>query len=198
MIEYISGKIAKLSPTMVIVDVSGIGYAMEISLQTFDALDGKSEAKVYIQSQLNQRDGTQVDYGFATYSERELFRLITGVSGIGAASARMILSSLSTEELRESIISEDVNRLKSVKGIGLKSAQRLVLELKDKMLRDSGEDASSGAIFGKQSDAIDQASNALQLLGFAKASVGKAIQSIIKQNPSASVEEIIKSALKIL
>lgn len=197
MIDYISGKIVKLSPTMVIIDNSGIGYAIEISLQTYDALNSKSDAKVYIQKQINQRDGTELDYGFASFSEREVFRLITGVSGIGAASARMILSSMSTEELRECIISEDVNRLKSVKGIGLKSAQRLVLELKDKMLKDSGEDIDT-QIFGRQNDAIDQASNALQLLGFNKANVNKAIQSIIKKTPSASVEEIIKSALKIL
>lgn len=197
MIEYISGKIAKLSPTIVIIDNAGIGYAIEISLQTYDALNNKTEAKVYIQRQLNQRDGTEVDYGFATYSERELFRMITGVTGIGAASARMILSSMSTEELRECIISEDANRLKSVKGIGLKSAQRLILELKDKMLKDSGEESSS-QIFSKQNDAIEQASNALQLLGFPKANVNKAIQTIIKQSPSASVEEIIKAALKIL
>ena len=118
-----------LTPTMAVIDNQGIGYAVEISLQTYDALNGKSEATAYIQRQINPRDGIEVDYGFATKEERELFRQITSVSGMGAASARMVLSSLSAEELRNAILSEDVNRLKGVKGIGLKTAQRMVLEL---------------------------------------------------------------------
>ena len=127
MLDYISGQIAELTPTRLVVDNHGMGYSLEISLQTYEALEGKREATVYIQSQLNPRDGTQVDYGFAGKDERELFRLITGVSGMGAASARMILSSLTSAELEEAIISENVNALKSVKGIGLKSAQRMIL-----------------------------------------------------------------------
>ena len=131
MLDYISGKIAELGPTRIVIDNSGLGYSMEISLQTYEALEGKKEATIYIQSQINQRDGTQVDYGFAGKEERDLFRLITGVSGMGAASARMILSSMTSAELQEAILSENVNALKSVKGIGLKSAQRMILELKD-------------------------------------------------------------------
>lgn len=134
MIDYISGKLVTLSPTMAVVDNQGIGYAAEISLQTYDALNGKSEATLYIQRQINPRDGIEVDYGFATPAERELFRQITSVSGMGAASARMVLSSLTPDELRNAILGEDVNRLKGVKGIGLKTAQRMVLELKDKIL----------------------------------------------------------------
>ncbi len=197
MFDYISGRIAELTPTRVVIDNHGIGYALEISLQTYEALEGKNEAVIYIQSQLNQRDGTQVDYGFAGKEERELFRLITGVSGMGAASARMILSSMTSGELEEAILSENVNALKSVKGIGLKSAQRMILELKDKIVK--GGAASSDMLFQADSNAAaDEASSALQMLGFTKANVTKAIQAILKANPRATVEQIIKSALQML
>ena len=197
MIDYISGKLATLTPTMAVIDNQGIGYAVEISLQTYDALNGKSTATVFIQRQVNQRDGTEVDYGFATQDERELFRQITSVSGMGAASARMVLSSLSAEELRNIILSEDVNRLKSVKGIGLKTAQRMVLELKDKVFK--GESASSDVLFRTDSGAAaEEASTALQMLGFNKANIQKAIQAILKADPGASVEQIIKAALQRL
>lgn len=197
MLDYISGQIAELTPTRLVVDNHGLGYSLEISLQTYEALEGKRESTIYIQSQLNPRDGTQVDYGFAGKEERELFRLITGVSGMGAASARMILSSLTVTELEEAIISENVNALKSVKGIGLKSAQRMILELKDKIVK--GESASSDVLFQSDSNAAaDEASSALQMLGFSKANTQKAIQAILKANPRASVEQIIKSALQML
>lgn len=197
MIDYISGRIAELTPTRMVVDNNGIGYSLEISLQTYESLEGKGEAVIYIQSQINQRDGTQVDYGFAGKEERELFRLITGVSGMGAASARMILSSMTSAELEEAILSENVNALKSVKGIGLKSAQRMILELKDKIVKGGG--ASSDMLFVAESNAAaDEASSALQMLGFTKANVTKAIQAILKANPRATVEQIIKSALQML
>ena len=125
------------------------------------------------------------------------FRLITGVSGMGAASARMILSSMTSGELEEAILSENVNALKSVKGIGLKSAQRMILELKDKIVK--GGAASSDMLFQADSNAAaDEASSALQMLGFTKANVTKAIQAILKANPRATVEQIIKSALQML
>ena len=197
MIDYISGKLATLTPTMAVIDNQGIGYAVEISLQTYDVLRGKDSATVYIQRQVNPRDGSEVDYGFATQDERELFRQITSVSGMGAASARMILSSLTAEELRNAILSEDVNRLKGVKGIGLKTAQRMVLELKDKIVK--GEGASSDVLFRTDAGAAaEEATTALQMLGFAKPNINKAIQAILKENPSASVEEIIKAALQRL
>lgn len=197
MIDYISGKIAELSPTRLVVDNQGIGYSLEISLQTYEALEGKREATVYVQTQMNQRDGVAVDYGFASKDERELFRLITGVSGMGAASARMMLSSMTSAELREAIISENVNALKSVKGIGLKSAQRIILELKDKIVK--GDGAGSEVLFATETNAAaDEAASALQMLGFTKANVNKAIQAILKANPRASVEQIIKSALQML
>ena len=197
MIDYVSGKLATLTPTMAVIDNQGIGYSVEISLQTYDVLRGKDSATVYIQRQVNPRDGSEVDYGFATQDERELFRQITSVSGMGAASARMILSSLTAEELRNAILSEDVNRLKGVKGIGLKTAQRMVLELKDKIVK--GDGASSDLLFRTDAGAAaEEATTALQLLGFAKPNINKAIQAILKENPSASVEEIIKAALQRL
>ena len=197
MIDYVSGKLATLTPTMAVIDNQGIGYAVEISLQTYDVLRGKDSATVYIQRQVNPRDGSEVDYGFATQDERELFRQITSVSGMGAASARMILSSLTAEELRNAILSEDVNRLKGVKGIGLKTAQRMVLELKDKIVK--GDGASSDVLFRTDAGAAaEEATTALQMLGFAKPNINKAIQAILKENPSASVEELIKAALQRL
>ena len=197
MIDYISGKLVTLTPTMAVIDNQGIGYAAEISLQTYDALNGKSEATLYMQSQINPRDGITVDYGFATPAERELFRQITSVSGMGAASARMVLSSLTPDELRNAIIGEDVNRLKGVKGIGLKTAQRMVLELKDKIVK--GDGASTEMLFKTDAGAAaEEASTALQMLGFSKQNINKAIQAILKQSPSASVEEIIKAALQRL
>ena len=197
MIDYVSGKLATLTPTMAVIDNQGIGYAVEISLQTYDVLRGKDSATVYIQRQVNPRDGSEVDYGFATQDERELFRQITSVSGMGAASARMVLSSLSPDELRNAILSEDVNRLKGVKGIGLKTAQRMVLELKDKIVK--GDGASTELLFKTDSGAAaEEASTALQMLGFSKPNINKAIQAILKQSPSASVEEIIKAALQRL
>ncbi len=197
MIDYVSGKLATLTPTMAVIDNQGIGYAVEISLQTYDVLRGKDSATVYIQRQVNPRDGSEVDYGFATQDERELFRQITSVSGMGAASARMILSSLTAEELRSAILSEDVNRLKGVKGIGLKTAQRMVLELKDKIVK--GDGASSDVLFRTDvGAAAEEATTALQMLGFAKPNINKAIQAILKENPSASVEELIKAALQRL
>lgn len=197
MIDYISGKIAELTPTLVVIDNQGIGYCMEISLQTYAALENKTTATIYVQAQVNQREGTQVDYGFSSKDERELFRLITGVSGMGASTARMMLSSLNAEELREAILAEDVNRIKSVKGIGLKGAQRLILELKDKIFK--GEGASNDVLFTTEtSGATEEATSALIMLGFAKPNINKAIQTILKNNPTAKVEEIIKTALKML
>ena len=197
MIDYISGGIAELTPTRVVIDNSGIGYGIEISLQTYEKLDGCDKAKVYIFESINQRDSTQVMYGFASKDERELFELIIGVSGIGASSARMILSSMSADELREAIVAENVAKIKTIKGIGLKSAQRMVLELKDKIVK--GEGASNDILLQpEKNDAVEEATSALLMLGFAKPNINKAIQAIMKSNPNAKVEEIIKMALKML
>ena len=127
MIDYIKGEIIELTPTDTVVECYGIGYSILISVQTYSALEGKKNATVYIHHYL--REDEELYYGFATKEERAMFRLLIGVSGIGAATARMMLSSLTVEEIQNAILSEDVNRIKSVKGIGLKSAQRMILEL---------------------------------------------------------------------
>ena len=197
MLDYISGNIAELTPTRIVIDNHGMGYGIEISLQSYEILQGKEQVKIYIHEAVNQRDATQVFYGFASKDERALFELIIGVSGIGAASARMILSSISADELREAILSENVAKIKSIKGIGVKSAQRLILELKDKIVKGEGSNVES--IFKSDNNAeIDEATSALTMLGFSKPNINKAIQSIVKSHPDAKVEEIIKMALKIL
>lgn len=197
MIDYVKGRIAELTPTQTVIDNGGIGYIMEISLQTYDKMKGKSEATVYVQTQVNQREGTEVDYGFADKEERDLFRLITSVSGMGASSARMVLSSLTADELRNALLAEDINKIKSIKGIGLKTAQRLILELKDKIIK--GSEVSTDMLFASETNAnTDEATSALVMLGFSKPNIAKAIQKVLKDKPDAKVEEIIKGALKLL
>ena len=149
MIDYIKGQITELTPTEVILETYGIGYRILISIQTYEGLNGKKDATVYIHHYL--REDEELYYGFATRDERELFRLLIGVSGIGASTARMMLSSMSSEEIRNAIIAEDINKIKSIKGIGLKSAQRLVLELKDKVVKGGGSDTP--ALFQTSSNA---------------------------------------------
>ena len=195
MIEYIKGQLIELTPTDAIVECHGIGYHMLISLQTFSQLENNRDVTVYIHHYLREDD--ELFYGFATKDERELFRLLIGVSGIGAATARMMLSSLTSEEIRNAIIAEDINRIKSIKGIGLKSAQRLILELKDKIVKGTGTETS--AIFSTKDNAtIEEAVTALVLLGFTKANVNKAVSAVIKEQPDANLEKIIKLALKKL
>lgn len=194
MINYIKGTIVELTPTLIVLDNHGIGYDIEISLQTYQALEGKTEATIYIYHHIRQREDIELYYGFATKDERELFKLIIGVSGIGVNSARMILSSLTADELREAILSENVNLIKGVKGIGLKSAQRMILELKDKIVKGEGSDDST-LFKTNNSETVEEATAALIMLGFSKPNINKAIQAIIKEKPSAKVEEIIKMAL---
>ena len=195
MIDYISGKVTELSPTELVIDNNGIGYLMQISIQTYEQLRGKGEAKVFVHQHVRQ-DNPEEYYGFFSKDERELFKIIIAVSGIGVASARMILSSMTSDELRSAILSEDVNTIKRVKGIGLKSAQRLILELKDKIVKGEGTDV--GTLLQNNNDNANEAASALQMLGFSKPNINKAIQNILKEKPEASVEELIKAALKML
>lgn len=199
MIAYIKGQIAALSPAELILENAGIGYQILISLQTYEAIQGRKEATIYIHHYL--REDEELFYGFATQEERELFRLLISVSGIGVNSARMMLSTLTSEEIRQAIATGDVNRIKSVKGIGLKSAQRLVLELKDKVFKGDGDDAGlHAALFagGASSPSVEEATTALTLLGFAKANITKVMPAALKDAPSGKVEDIIKAALKRL
>ena len=195
MIDYIKGQITEINPTEVILETYGIGYRILISLQTYEQLNEKNEAKVYIHHYL--REDEELYYGFASKDERELFRLLIGVSGIGASTARMMLSSLTSEEIRNAILAEDINKIKSIKGLGLKSAQRLILELKDKVVKGGGSD--SPALFASSPNAAtEEAITALVMLGFTKANVTKAVNAVLKEKPAASLEEIIKLSLKRL
>jgi len=195
MIDYIKGQIVELTPTELILENAGIGYSILISLQTYEAFQMKTQAVAYIHHYL--REDEELFFGFATKDERELFRLLIGVSGIGVASARMMLSTLTSEEIRQAILAEDINKIKSVKGIGLKSAQRLVLELKDKIVK--GEGSADTVLFKADNSALaDEATTALVMLGFTKANIAKVMPAILKDNPTAKVEDIIKAALKRL
>ena len=195
MIDYIKGNIAEINPTEVILECYGIGYRILISLQTYEGLNGKSDAKVYIHHYI--REDEELYYGFFTKDERELFRLLIGVSGIGASTARMMLSSLTSDEIRNAILAEDINKIKSIKGIGMKSAQRLILELKDKVVKGGGTDNS--VLFTPAANpAANEATTALVMLGFAKANVNKVVNIVLKEKPDASLEEIIKLSLKKL
>ena len=197
MIDYISGHIAELTPTRVVIDNHGIGYAMEISLQTYAELEGKEDAKLFVHHHLQNNSDVEMYYGFSNRDERSLFQTIIGVSGVGVNSARMILSSLSADEFRSAILSENVNVIKSVKGIGLKTAQRMILELKDKIVK--GEGTAPEVLFtAEKNAAMEEASSALQMLGFSKPNINKALQAIVKSNPNAKVEDLIKAALKML
>ena len=197
MIDYISGKIAELTPTRVVLDNSGIGYAIEISLQTYAALESQKEAKVYIYHHIQSSSDEEMFYGFSSKDERSIFELLISVSGVGVNTARVILSSFSADELREAILSENVAAIKSVKGIGLKTAQRMVLELKDKISK--GEGGVSEVLLVSDRNAVaEEAAAALQMLGFSKPNISKAIQKIVSSNPNIKVEELIKQALQIL
>lgn len=198
MIDYIKGKITELTPTQVVVESGGVGYISEISLQSYQGFEGKEDSVVYIQTQVNTRDGSSIDYGFSSKDERELFRLITGISGMGAASARMMLSSMSSDEIREAILAEDVVKIKSIKGLGIKTAQRLILELKDKLIKGEGTDAGSVLFASEKNAVVEEAASALQMLGFNKAAINKVLQKIIKDSPDAKVEQLIKTALQML
>lgn len=197
MIDYIKGTITELTPTEVVIETGNIGYIALISLQTYSELDHRNDAKVYLHHIL--REDEELYYGFSSKDERELFRLLIGVSGVGAATARMMLSSLTCDEIRNAILSEDVRKIQSVKGIGLKSAQRLIIELKDKIVKGAGSAAGDeSALFAQQSGISEEAATALVMLGFTKAAVSKAVSTVMKKDPTAAVESIIKQALQIL
>lgn len=192
MIEYIRGKVEELLPSNVILDVNGIGYNLNISLATYSEIQDKNEVKLFVYEAI--REDAFVLYGFATKRERDLFLLLISVSGVGANTARLILSSLSVEELQNVIASGNVNTLKGVKGIGLKTAQRIIVDLKDKIDFSADAVAEIAADNGKASEA----EQALVMLGFNVAAVRKVVEKLLKETPSLTVEQVIKQALKQL
>ena len=198
MIEYVRGELAELTPALAVIDCNGVGYAANISLNTYAAIQGKKACKLYIHEAI--REDAHVLFGFADKQERELFLLLISVSGIGGNTARMILSALSPSELVNVISNENANLLKSVKGIGLKTAQRIIVELKDKLK--TGTVAASAGISSLSSPANaqiqDEAVSALTMLGFPQAASQKVVLAILKEEPEAQVEAVIKLALKRL
>jgi Holliday junction DNA helicase RuvA len=193
MIDYIKGTITQITPAFIIIETGGVGYFINISLTTFSKLEGKSELKMLVHEVIRE-DAHQL-YGFADQEERDIFRLLISVSGVGASTARMMLSSLSPAEIEKSIIGSDADLLKSVKGIGLKTAQRIIVDLRDKI----GKQAGSGEIFAfADNTRRDEALSALVMLGFAKGAVSKVLDKIVREEKNLTVEEIIKRALKNL
>jgi len=193
MIEYIKGKLAELTPTFIIVENEGIGYYISVSLSTFSKLEGRNDCKILIHEVIRE-DSHQL-FGFAEKEERDIFRLLISVSGVGAGTARMMLSSLSHDEIEKAILTSDVNTLKSIKGIGLKSAQRIIVDLKDKVGKQSG----TGEIFAfTDNTKREEALSALVMLGFGKSAVFKVLDRIIREEKNLTVEELIKKALKSL
>lgn len=201
MIEYIHGDLTELTPTTAVIETAGVGYGLNISLNTYTAIQGKREVKLYIHEVLvtGGRDDSFTLYGFASKQERELYRLLITVSGVGAGTARMILSSMSPSELCNVISTANEAMLKSVKGIGLKTAQRIIIDLKDKIvsLGIANELPANGAqIDLVNNDVKDEAVSALAMLGFSPAPSAKVVVEILKEQPDLKVEQVIKMALK--
>ena len=196
MIDYIKGEVAELTPTVVILETSGIGYELNISLNTYSALGNSKEAKLYVHESIRE-DAYQL-YGFSGKEERNLFRQLISVSGIGPSTGRMILSSMTTSELTNTIATGDVNTLKTVKGIGIKTAQRVIVDLKDKIHLE-GDVAELPLVVGKVSSPMgDEAVAALVMLGFTQKASEKVVEKILKENPEFTVEKVIKASLKML
>ncbi len=197
MYEYISGQIAELNPTTVIVDTAGVGYLINISLETYAAIEHEQQAKLFIHYIV--REDAQIFYGFATKSERELFRLLISVSGVGGNTARMVLSTYSPRELQSIITTENAVLLKNVKGLGLKTAQKIIVELTGKVGTIGGEDGGVQLpVAPQESVAAIEALEALTMLGFPKAASEKSIKAILKDTPDLPVETLIRLALKQL
>ena len=193
MIDYITGTVTELNPAFAVVECNGIGYGINISLNTFSALEKDTSCRILIHEAI--REDAHLLYGFATADERDLFRQLITVSGVGAGTARMMLSSVTPSDLREAIISGNVAILKGVKGIGLKTAQRIIVDLKDKI----GKHAVSGEILAfSDNTAREEALSALVMLGFARNSAAKVIDNILRENRKLQVEEIVRKALKLL
>ena len=201
MIDYIKGELAELTPAQAVVEAYGVGYALNISLNTYEAIQGKENVKLFVHEALvtGGRDDSYTFYGFASKQERDLYRLLITVSGVGANTARMILSSASPSELCNAISTSNERVLKSVKGIGLKTAQRIIVDLKDKILslgiaqEVAAETATDSTI---PVDVRDEAVAALTMLGFSPAPTAKVVTAILTDDATLPVEQVVKLALK--
>jgi len=209
MIEYIKGELTEINPTEAVVEVNGVGYLLNISLNTFSAIQGKKEVKLYVDESLvtGGRDDSYTLYGFYNKQEREIYRMLITVSGVGSNTARMILSATSATELVNIIASGNEKALKGVKGIGLKTAQRIIVDLRDKMTQsgliaetfDAGNTGEVGRLDTNiNSQTREEAVGALTMLGFAQAPSNKVVTEILRGNPDMPVEQVIKQALKLI
>lgn len=201
MIDYIKGELAELTPAQAIVEAYGVGYALNISLNTYEAIQGKQNVKLFVHEALvtGGRDDSYTFFGFASKQERDLYRLLITVSGVGANTARMILSSASPSELCSAISTSNERVLKSVKGIGLKTAQRIIVDLKDKILSlGIAQEVSAGTAADSTIpvDVRDEAVAALTMLGFSPAPTAKVVTAILTDDATLPVEQVVKLALK--
>lgn len=199
MIDYIRGLVAELTPTQATLEAHGVGYLLNISLNTYTALQGKNEAKLYAYEAI--REDAWVLFGFATKQERELFLLLISVSGVGGNTARTMLSSFTAPELATLIVDGNERMLKTVKGLGAKTAQRIIVELRDKVPNlglSATTPANADAAALPNSEVYNEAFEALKMLGFPPAPVSKTVKAILKDEPTAPVEKVIKLALKML
>ena len=197
MIDYIKGDIAELTPATVIIETAGVGYCIHISLPTFSVLQGRKEAKLFVYEVI--REDAHLLYGFTNQAERQLFLLLISVSGVGANTARMIMSSYSAAEIQEMIATGNVTALNAIKGIGAKTAQRIIVDLKDKIMKVAGMENNDMQLFATAANPVkDEAVSALVMLGFAANASQKVIDSILKKEPTLKVEQLIKLALKML
>ena len=194
MYEYIKGSVAELTPTGAVIEAGGVGYYLHISLQTFSEIEHASEARLWVHYLV--REDAQLFYGFATRAERELFRLLLSVSGVGGNTARMILSTYSPRELQGIITAGNAVLLKNVKGLGLKTAQKIIVELSGKLAGLGDADAALPA--AGNGEKLEEALAALVMLGFAKTAAEKALRGILRENPGASVEDLVRMGLKSL
>ena len=196
MYEYISGVVAEAAPAYAVIDVGGVGYYLNISLETYSAIEHAERAKLFVHYVV--REDAQLLYGFSTKVEREVFRLLISVSGVGGNTARMILSTYSPHELQGIITSGNAVLLKNVKGLGLKTAQKIIVELSGKLAVLGADAAGDAPLAGADGGCFDEALAALVMLGFARAAAEKVLRAVMRELPRASVEELIRAALKRL
>lgn len=202
MIDYIKGELVELTPAQAVIEAAGVGYALNISLNTYTAIQGKKDVKLFVHESLvtGGRDDSYTFFGFASKQERDLYRLLISVSGVGANTARMILSAASPADLSNAIASSNERLLKGVKGIGLKTAQRIIVDLKDKVVAlgiaqevTMGEGGSTVAV---NNEVMDEAVSALTMLGFSPAPSAKVVKALLEENAAMPVEQVVKEALK--